>query len=305
MGKAEPEKNFIQWSLDWVFSWKEPFEWLRQRIGLPLTIVVSLSVAAIVASGLVWWEWDDIVKRPGVHWLVAHYNQKPILPAPTGHLTIAVVHLEDDKDREQEKLLLDGLSHDFVEVDTLPVDRIVEWPDSGTEQARKKEAEANARDLLKKTGADVLIWGSVISLGGKSAMRLFWTPSREVSGAASNGKYLPQTESIALPEAFWTDLKQILGLLTQTRLVELTNGQEGHYIADQLAPLITQVRVLVESKEGIGTQKPWQECGSALLSRSKTMASSQERMNRLPKAANFIAKCWTNGPASGFRSTGP
>ena len=30
------------------------------------------------------------------------------------------------------------------------------------------------------TGADILIWGSVISLGGKSAMRLYWTPARDV-----------------------------------------------------------------------------------------------------------------------------
>jgi hypothetical protein len=37
------------------------------------------------------------------------------------------------KDREQEKLLLDGL-RSFERVETLTVDRVVEWPSSGTEQ---------------------------------------------------------------------------------------------------------------------------------------------------------------------------
>ena len=86
-------------------------------------------------------------------------------------------------------------------------------------------------------------------MSGKSAMRLYWTPARDVRGAKSTGKY--QTETIELPPVFWSDLKQILGLLTQTRLAELTFDQPGHYVADKLAPLIAQVRALIESKEGV------------------------------------------------------
>jgi hypothetical protein len=104
---------------------------------------------------------------------------------------------------------------------------------------------------LRQTGADVLLWGSVISLSGKSAsaMRLFWTPTRDVSGAKSTGKY--QSETIELPPVFWSDLKQILGLLVQSRIATLAFDQSGHYVADRLAPLIAQVRALVESKEGV------------------------------------------------------
>src|ERR1700730_2518318 len=82
-------------------------------------------------------------------------------------------------------------------------------------------------------------------------MRIHWTPSRDISGAKASGNYQPQTETIALPEAFWDDLKRILGLLSQTRLAEITFGQAGHYVADRLAPLIAQVRKLVQSKEGV------------------------------------------------------
>jgi hypothetical protein len=47
---AEVEKNSLQQLIDWIFSWKEPFEWLRQRIGLLLTVVVILSAVAVVAA---------------------------------------------------------------------------------------------------------------------------------------------------------------------------------------------------------------------------------------------------------------
>jgi tetratricopeptide (TPR) repeat protein len=243
----QEEKGPLEKPIDWLSGWKASFGRIRQRFGLPAAILLALAVTC----GLVWWNWDDIARRPGVEWGIAHLRQHTVPAAAAGRLTIAVARLEDDKDREQEKLLLDGMSHDLEGVDTLAVDRLVEWPDSGTEQARRKEAEARARGLLKQSGADVLIWGSVISLGGKSALRLYWTPSREISGAKESEKYLPQTETVVLPDAFWTDLKQILGLLTQTRLAAITIGQEGHFTSDQLAPLIEQVRALAESKNGV------------------------------------------------------
>src|SRR5215813_11064722 len=95
-------------------------------------------------SYYVWSNWKDFKDRPGVAWVIELLERRPISPAPAGHLTIAVTHLEDDKDRQQEKLLLDGL-RDFEGVETLTVDRMVEWPASGTEQAKKKKAEEEAR----------------------------------------------------------------------------------------------------------------------------------------------------------------
>jgi hypothetical protein len=178
-GMAEQEeKGPLDKPIDWFSGWKASFERIPQRYGMPVAVLLTLSVA----GGLVWWNWDDIAKRPGVDWVIARFYQHAVPIAKAGRVTIAVAHLGDDKDREQEKLLLDGLG-DFEGVETLSVGRTVEWPASGTEQAKKKKAEEEARGLLRQTGADVLLWGSVISLSGKSAMRLYWTPARDVSGA--------------------------------------------------------------------------------------------------------------------------
>jgi hypothetical protein len=158
-----------------------------------------------------------------------------------------VAQLVNDKDSEHETLLVDELGH-FEGVETRSVGRAV-----ASEAEDRKKAEEKAQSVLKKTSADVLIWGSVISKGDKSAMRLYWTPAREALGAKSSGKYLP-TETLALPEEFWGDLKEILGLLTQSRLADISFGQPGHYIAGKLAPLIRQVRALIEKRKASGTR---------------------------------------------------
>jgi len=240
----ESKKNFL--GIDVLSGWKATFDQLQQHFGL----FIAVMLIVLAGIGFIWWRSKDIIERPGVEWVIKRVKRRAIDNAPAGVLTIAVAHLQDDEGQKQEKLLLDELKH-FDRVETLTVDRTMEWPASGTEQSRKKKAEETARGLLQETGADVLIWGSVISLSGKSAMRLYWTPAREIPGAKSTGKYSPQTETIALPIEFWSDLKQILGLLTQSRIAALTFDQYGHYVADRLAPLIVQVRALVQSKEGV------------------------------------------------------
>jgi tetratricopeptide (TPR) repeat protein len=238
---AEPEKNFLQRAIDWFSGAIASVRDLAKRIGWVRTVLIVLAAA----GGFIWWNWDDIAKRPGVERVLQLVEQRPLPKATAGRLTIAVKHLARDNKDEHEGILLDELGHFEVEgVEVLPVDRTVD-----PEEPAKKDAEDKARDLLEKTGADVLIWGSVISLGGKSAMRLNWTPARDTPGAKSTGKY--QTETIALPPEFWSDLKQILGLLTQSRLAELTFDQPGQYVAAKLEPLIRQVRSLVEKKEGV------------------------------------------------------
>ena len=236
---AEPEKNFLQQLIDWVFGWKVSFDHLRERVGgLGAAVIVVLS-AAIAVCIYIWSNWKDIKDRPGVPWILARFKRRALPAAPAGHLTIAIAHLARDKDREHENLLLDELRH-FEGAETVSVPRTVDFDQPN--QPNKKKAEEEARGLLQQTGADVLIWGTVISLSGKSAMRLYWTPARDIPGAKSTGKYQPQTETIALPSEFWDDLKQILGLLTQSRIAGLTIDQPGHYVADKLAPLYAAVQ---------------------------------------------------------------
>jgi hypothetical protein len=293
---AEPdEKGPLEKAIEWFSGWKTSFERMRQRFGMPIAVLLALSVG----GGLVLWNWDDIAKRPGVESILARFKQRALPTAPAGRLAIAIAHLERDKDQEHETLLLDELRQ-FEGVEAVSVDRTVD-----PEQPDKKIAQEEARGLLRQTGADVLVWGSVISLSGKSAMRLYWTPARDMPGAKSTEKYLPQIESLALPELFWNDLKQVLGLLTQTRLAEITFGQPGHYVADRLAPLIAQVRALVQSKEGVWNSETLAGVRFSLAMSLQLDGEQSGNNESLPRASRFIARFWTNIPASERRSTGP
>jgi hypothetical protein len=179
---AEPEKNFLQQLIDWVFSWKASFDQLRERVGWLGAAVFVVLGAAVAAGFYIWSNWKDIKDRPGVQWILARFKRRALPGAPAGHLTIAVAHLERDKDREHENLLLDELRQ-FEGVKTISVDYTAD-----PEERDKNKTEKKARSLLKQTGADVLIWGGVISLSGKSAMRLYWMPTRDVSGAKIHRK---------------------------------------------------------------------------------------------------------------------
>lgn len=59
---------------------------------------------------------------------------------------------------------------------------------------------------------------------------------RETESAPKQAEDIWQTETITLPSEFWNDLKQILGLLTQSRIAALTFEQPGHYVADSSRP---------------------------------------------------------------------
>jgi class 3 adenylate cyclase/tetratricopeptide (TPR) repeat protein len=176
---------------------------------------------------------------------------KPAPIAHAGHLLIAVAHLQDDRDHEHEHLLLDRLANDFDGAQTTQVDETITPPDAGIAQDALVQAKAQANQLRAEAGADVLLWGTVQTLGGKTAMRLYWTTGEAMAGSRGSGLYQDQADTIALPALFWDDLKQVLGLLVQSRLADLRRQLTGQYSAPQLAPLIDQVRTLLQTQQGV------------------------------------------------------
>ncbi|HXZ01507.1 MAG TPA: tetratricopeptide repeat protein [Stellaceae bacterium] len=228
---------------DWVIRAWRAFVYLRNRFGVSAAVIVAvLAVAAVV-----WWQWDEIAKKPGVSAVVAWIMRTPLPSVEQGRLAIAIAHLDHDEREEHERLLRDELA-DFEGARILRLDRTIELPNAPTEQDAKALAEENARELLRRVGADVLIWGSVVSLNGKSAMRLYWTTAETLAGAKQSERY--PVETVALPPLFWDDLKQVLGMLAQSRIATLTAALTGHYMADKLASLIADVRKLLQNKQG-------------------------------------------------------
>jgi len=223
---------------------------LFRRMGRKLALLQAAAVVLALLAGSVWWEWDELAKKPLIGQFIGWLSQKPIVAAKPGHLTIALAHLEGDSNDEHEKLLLDRLTNDFEGADTTQIDRTIAVPEAVTTQDGLAQAKAAAGALRAQAGADVLLWGRVVKLGNSSAMRLYWTTGEAVSGAKASGVYGVQTDTVALPDLFWSDLKQVLGLLLQSRLALVRKQMTGHYAADKMAPLITQVRKLLAAQQG-------------------------------------------------------
>jgi tetratricopeptide (TPR) repeat protein len=222
------------------------FEWLRRRVGTPIAVLLIVVMIVLIGGVCAWWNWETLEKAPGVSSIVKSIERRSVSAARGGHLSLAVAHLEYDKEEEEEKVLLDELRR-FEGAEIMRVDRVVSWPEADNEEAAAAKAGEEARHLLQRTGADVLLWGSVITLDKRRAMRLYWTTAQEFPGLKHTERY--ETETIAIPALFWDDLKQVLGLMAQSRIAALTQG--GHYSGDKLAPLIADVRKLLQSKQGV------------------------------------------------------
>ena len=73
--------------------------------------MVSSFLAALSFIFGIWWKWDDVVKAPGFPELVKWLSQEKLPHADAERFSIAVVHLVDDPQAENEKRLDDALAN--------------------------------------------------------------------------------------------------------------------------------------------------------------------------------------------------
>ncbi len=207
--------------------------------------VVALFLLGV--AGTAWWNWDDIRKRPGIQPILAWFSGLP--QADPERFTVALAYLENDDDRRYENLIFEGLNEQFDSqeknaVQILRFNRTIERGGADPETS-VNDAHQQARAYLGQSGADVLIWGSVLKDGDESIPKLYWTPGRDVDRARDWGRY--PTQGLDLPAVFWTDLVEILHLLVVTRDAEF-RSLGGHFVAARLGPFVKRVRTLLTSR---------------------------------------------------------
>jgi hypothetical protein len=282
-------------------GFRQNFDRLRKRFGAPLAVLI---VVALVIFG-VWWNWEEISKKPGISEIVAWIERKPIVVARPGHLTITIAHLENDQNRQHERLLRDALANDFEGAETKSIDRTIALPDADTDQDAIARAKDEADRLRKSAHADVILWGQIITLNSKSEMRLYWTTGRDLIGVKQSGLYQDTVaDTIAIPPLFWDDLKQVLGMLVQSRISTIQEELTGHYSADQLAPLIAQVRKLLQARNGTWNSETEARYVTPLPTLYCRAAINWATMICFARASLRTSKCWRKGPARASRSTG-
>ena len=113
-----------------------------------------------------------------------------------------------------------------------------------------------ARQLLKQSHADVMIWGTVLDANKvDSPLSLHWAKANDVGAKTTSESYRPKESNYDLPELFWNDLSDVLGLLATSQAAPVYE-QQGQFVADQLKPFIVRVRALLASNKLAADKRP-------------------------------------------------
>jgi tetratricopeptide (TPR) repeat protein len=215
---------------DWFHNW------LTQLVGpqwMPIIIAVAIIAWAITHY------WDKITSHPFVSPVLSLIFRKRLPKADPSRFAVAIAHLDNDKNHQHEHFIVDALQ-DFEGIQVLSVDRTIFLKATAPEHEKQKSGHAKARQYLKKSRADMLIWGRVQSIDGKSAPRLYWTTLHDDRRST---ELFRLQESFKLPALFWSDLVQVLRLVITTHAAKFW-ALRGHFIAHELTPFIDRVREL-------------------------------------------------------------
>ena len=210
----------------------------KSRPGIVILIILLMTFGS-------WWQWDKVRQLPGIKNAVVWLSRESVPKADPNHFAVIVAHIEDDQGQEVEKLITGALK-EFEGTQTLHLDRLIPLERAYPEDMEKR-GHTKAREYLKKSRAQVLVWGRVVRTSGKSVPELYWTASETLAEARSYGRYQP-TESLELPVIFWEDLAGVLRLLIAAQNANFYAAQ-GRYNGDQIRPFIGKVRQLLKGTE--------------------------------------------------------
>ena len=221
------------------FVWKIVSRCFKGGLGIVIFIILLMTFGS-------WWQWDKVRQLPGIKNVVALVSRESLPKADPNRFAVIVAHIEGDQGQEVEKLIMETLK-EFEGIQPLHLNRLIPLERAYPED-REKRGHTKAREYLKKSGAQVLVWGKVVRTSGKSVLELYWTASEALAEARSYGRYQP-TENLQLPVISWEHLAGVLRLLITTQNANFYASQ-GRYIGDQIRPFISKVRQLLKGSEG-------------------------------------------------------
>jgi hypothetical protein len=212
--------------------------WAKSHFGVPGAILGIV----LIGGFWLWFKWNTIQELPFAKGTINRLKKLTPLPRSSStKFNIAVAHLiGDDKAANNEQLLIEDL-RDFSGIGIIRINRTIK-------DENLVQAQAEAQKLRRNVGANVLLWGRVLTNNGKTRIKLYWS-SQDESSFSSHSKRYTFTEDLALPDLFWEDLRVALDLLVATTKNEL-DLLEGSYTVEQVAPFVQKLRILLADAEG-------------------------------------------------------
>jgi hypothetical protein len=220
--------------MDKVIDWLLELAKSKKR---PIAVLLIMAAVGLYA----WYDWDHVKELPGIAQIgdvIAHHRP---LPTPDkSKLSIGIVHLNGDDDGRFANDIVEDLN-DIPPVQVKTLDRIIETTDPN-------EGRKRVHDLLRQSGFDVIIWGTILKgAGDKAVTKLYWTTGADRAGSElAPTRIAFDNDRLQLPPVAWSYFNTVLGLVVMTSAAELLDHSEGHYIVDKLVPFIERTRSFVD-----------------------------------------------------------
>lgn len=187
-----------------------------------------------------------VLSLSGPHWLDA---LRPMPHAQAGAFTVAFCHFADDPAREMERNVADDLAG-FAGIRVLSVPA-TPYPESLSDVTGALDSgRESARELVRRTGADVVLWGTVFKSGGRVVPKLPLT----LALGPKPERYSLAEDTLRLPAVFWFGLSELLRLVVANSLSEAVSapGRER----ESLASLVErEEKLLATANASIGWNK--------------------------------------------------
>ncbi len=243
-----------------------------------LTVVILVIVAVTGGRPFL-----DSVEWAGQLVQAAYYRLTPIPKSDSGSFTVAVAQLDNDSDGRIARLVVEDLQ-EIRWIRVLEIHRRISL--RGTDrQTSVLNGKVSASEFLKKSHAQVLVWGVILSDGVRQVPDLFVSSEQPSTKGPSEGRY-PLTAVLELPPLFWKQLTSVLDLVVATQSANYL-ANENRASEDTLQPFIDKVRTLLSETEG---DPEWDKSSRADVRRALAMAlwAEADRTGQTPHLAEAI-----------------
>ena len=257
-----------------------------KKMGLSF-VYKRFGVLGLVAVIALFWFARDIrpstfARLPLIREVVSWWNTESLPQVDPGTFTVAIAKIELDE-RDQFQRLISEAVAEFGGVETLPIDRVIRYS-GGTLEDSVDAGNDTAQEYLRRTGADILVWGVLLRADGgpDPILKLHVTPSVDVEGI-TDAKYA-FTDEYGLPELFYQDLVRVLGLVVASYGQDIT--RYGQFPAEGLDTFVESVRKLIrDGREYIDRDRA--NHLKVILAGALRTDSREPRTDRLEEAAQL------------------
>jgi beta-lactamase superfamily II metal-dependent hydrolase len=154
----------------------------------------------VVAAVTIWWNWPEIVARPGVSAVLERLTRSntPTIDSSSEKQDILVARLTGDQNDEYQNLIIAALASELARANLHPLEEALlrEGANASTDIER---ANVRAQRILEESGGgDVVLWGRVLRSGNRTTADLFWT-FRGRSQYGALGRHTPTESTLEFP----------------------------------------------------------------------------------------------------------